>query len=63
MTAVYLIVLAACSLGVLGLIAWRLLHLGAHPRPSRGRLINEWIWTIIPVGILAALIWSALMRK
>ncbi|MGH9475045.1 MAG: hypothetical protein ACRD1C_01800 [Terriglobales bacterium] len=60
MHAVYTVVLAACTMAVLGLVLWRLSHLWEGSRPSRGRLINEWIWTLVPVIILAGLLWRAL---
>ncbi len=58
----YVTVLLACTAAVAALIAWRLLALRRHARPSRERLINEWIWTLIPLAVLAALLWAALRR-
>jgi heme/copper-type cytochrome/quinol oxidase subunit 2 len=62
MHSAYLTVLFACTAGVLMLIGWRLVAMRRHGRPSRGRVINEWIWTLIPLAVLAALVWSALRQ-
>lgn len=62
MHGAYLMVLAACTAAVVALVGWRLVTLRRRPRPSRGRLINEWIWTLIPLAVLAALLWMALRR-
>ncbi|MGH9487240.1 MAG: hypothetical protein ACRD04_06565 [Terriglobales bacterium] len=63
MNALYLIVLLACSFAVLALVGWRLLHLHVNGAPSRDRRINEWIWTLVPILILGALLWRALVAK
>ncbi|MGH9412511.1 MAG: hypothetical protein ACRD0Y_02115 [Terriglobales bacterium] len=63
MDRVYIVVLIACSAAVMGLVLWRLSHLHAHPLPSRGRLLNEWIWTVVPVAILVGLLWRVLVSK
>lgn len=66
MSAVYVTVLMACTAALLALIVRRALWVarrsrsGAGPRPARGRLINEWIWTAIPVLVLLVLLWQAL---
>ncbi len=68
MHTIYVIVLIACTAAVLALVLWRLRHLranppkGGEPLPSRGRLINEWIWTVVPVAILVALLWRTLPK-
>lgn len=62
MRDVYITILLACTAAVVALIGWRLVTLRRHPRPSRGRLINEWIWTLIPLAVLAALLWAELRR-
>lgn len=62
MHTIYLIVLLACTAAVLALVLWRLRHLRANPAASRGRLINEWIWTVVPVAILVALLWRTLPK-
>jgi len=58
----YRIVLAACAVAAAGLVARRLLELSRHQhaRPTPGRLMNEWTWTLIPLAVLAALLWVAL---
>lgn len=59
MTLAYLIVLLICTAAVLALVTWRLLHLRRHAPASRGRLLNEWIWTLIPVATLIFLLLRA----
>ncbi|HEY8056076.1 MAG TPA: hypothetical protein VIE13_09210 [Terriglobales bacterium] len=61
MNLAYLIVLIACTAAVGALVVWRLLHLRRHAPASRGRLVNEWIWTLIPVATLAVLLWRSLL--
>ena len=61
MNLAYLIVLIACTAAVVALVVWRLLHLRRHAPASRGRLVNEWIWTLIPVATLAVLLWRSLL--
>lgn len=55
----YILVLLACSLAVLALVGWRLAGLRRQRLPSRGRLLNEWIWTLLPLATLALLLWHA----
>lgn len=62
MHTMYVIVLIVCTAAALALVLWRLRHVRAHPVPSRGRLINEWIWTVVPVAILVALLWRTLPK-
>ncbi|HUX66010.1 MAG TPA: hypothetical protein VMV31_00820 [Terriglobales bacterium] len=59
MHTAYVTVLAACATAVAALVGWRLVHLRGR-RPSRARLLNEWIWTLIPLLVLAVLLWQAL---
>ena len=59
MHAAYVTVLAACTAAVAALVGWRLVHLRGR-RSSRGRLLNEWVWTLIPLLALAVLLWQAL---
>ncbi|HVA64354.1 MAG TPA: hypothetical protein VNF74_11565 [Terriglobales bacterium] len=59
MHAAYVTVLAACTAAVAALVGWRLVHLRGR-RPSLGRLLNEWVWTLIPLLALAVLLWQAL---
>jgi hypothetical protein len=56
----YRTVLAACTAAVAALVGWRLVTMRRHARTSRGRLLNEWIWTLIPLAVLAALLWAEL---
>ncbi|MGH9418209.1 MAG: hypothetical protein ACRD01_16435 [Terriglobales bacterium] len=60
MPLIYVITLLACALAIVVLIGWRLLHVASRPLPRPGRLINEWIWTLLPLAVVAALIWRAL---
>lgn len=60
MHAAYTAVLWACTLAVLALVLWRLAHLWTRPQPSPARLINEWVWTLVPVLILVGLLWRVL---
>ena len=60
MHAAYVTVLAACTAAAAALVGWRLVHLRGHRRPARARLLNEWIWTLIPLLVLAVLLWQAL---
>lgn len=62
MHAAYLTVLSACTAAVAMLVGWRLVHLRRSGHRGRGRLLNEWIWTAIPLGVLVLLLWSALGR-
>jgi len=58
----YLTVLLACTAAVVWLVVWRLLQLRTRPRPTRARLLNEWIWTVIPLAVLIVLLWASLQR-
>ncbi|HWG38362.1 MAG TPA: hypothetical protein VN690_11655 [Terriglobales bacterium] len=62
MHSAYLTVLLACTAAVVWLIVWRLIQLRSKPRPSRARLINEWIWTLIPLAVLIVLVWASIHR-
>lgn len=57
---VYLGVVLAATGGVLWLAIQRLMQL-RHPgdRPTRGRAINELIWTLVPLLLLVVLAWRA----
>ncbi|MGH9481960.1 MAG: hypothetical protein ACRD1L_07675 [Terriglobales bacterium] len=57
----YVTVLLACTAAAVVLVGWRLASLRAGKgRPSWGRLANEWIWTLVPLAVLAGLLWQAL---
>ena len=60
MFTIYLSLLLACTAVLLVLILRRVLGLLRRPRPARGRLLNEWAWTVIPLLVLLALLWRAL---
>lgn len=60
MRLIYAITLLSCALAIVALVAWRLLHVASRPLPQQGRLINEWIWTLVPLAVIAALVWRAL---
>lgn len=60
MQTAYLIVLSLCTAAVVALVALRSLQILRGPRPTPGRLWNEWAWTVIPLLVLAALLWHAL---
>lgn len=59
MQSAYVAVLLCCSAAVAGLVAWRVAQWRKGPRPERSRLINEWIWTLVPLAVLAVLLWQA----
>lgn len=63
MIAVYRVVVLAASAAVVVLVAGRIRRLTQGPRPARGRLLNEWAWTLFPVLVLGALVWRAMGLK
>lgn len=56
----YVTVLLACTAAAAALVVWRLASLRLGRRPRWGRLANEWIWTLVPLAVLAGLLWQAL---
>ncbi|MGN6591681.1 MAG: hypothetical protein ACTHJX_02155 [Terriglobales bacterium] len=58
MTLAYFTVLIVCFVAVAALVVWRLAGLRRHAPASRGRLLNEWIWTLIPVATLIFLLFQ-----
>lgn len=63
MIAVYRVVLIAASAAALALVAGRIRRLAQGPFPARGRLLNEWAWTLLPLLALGALLWRAMGLK
>lgn len=63
MTTIYMVVLLAASAAAVALVAGRIHRLAQGPRPARGRLLNEWAWTLLPLLVLGALLWHALGMK
>jgi len=53
-----LVVLVAVSLLVLALLIQRGRQLARSPRPAADRLLNELLWTLLPLAVLGLLWWS-----
>ena len=60
MHSVYLATLTACTAAAAFLVVWRLAAVSRKAHPGRARLLNEWAWTLIPLIVLAGLLYHSL---